>query len=71
MIACLYVSRALPYIARESMANGEGRSKKRSTAFLGPVKILVPQRLRLANGQIKRYFGVIFLSLGIFLGVVS
>ena len=48
--------------------NGQGGS---SSGFFAPLKILVPQRLLLPDGKIKKHYGVIFLCSGIFVGVVS
>ncbi len=71
VIACLYVEFALPQIPRDIMAGAEMKNDKYSKSFLRPLRVLAPQRVRLANGQVKRHFGVIFLCLGVFIGVVS
>jgi hypothetical protein len=40
------------------------------SGFLAPLKVLVPQRLRLADGRLTKHYGVIFLGCGVFIGVV-
>ena len=70
LIAVVYAWVALPYISPESMSDSKGPGHTGVSGFLAPLKILVPQRLRLADGTLKRHYGVIFLCSGIFLGVV-
>uniref|UniRef100_A0A0B7KMX4 Major facilitator superfamily (MFS) profile domain-containing protein n=1 Tax=Bionectria ochroleuca TaxID=29856 RepID=A0A0B7KMX4_BIOOC len=71
LISALYVQFALPYIDPSSMTDGKKSDKGAIAAFLAPLKILVPQRLRLADGRIKKHYGVIFLCAGIFIGVLA
>ena len=63
----VYSRTCLPYISPESMSDKNSRSK----GFLAPLKILVPQRLRLEDGRLRKHYGVIFLCAGIFIGVVA
>ena len=67
ILSGIYVWSALPYISPESMADGA----KGPTGFLTPLKILTPQKLRLADGRTKKHLGVVFLCAGIFLGVLA
>lgn len=62
----------MPYISPESMSNAkkDADSSGGLAAFFAPLKILSPQRLRLADGRIRKHYGVIFLCAGIFVGVV-
>ncbi|KAL1851718.1 hypothetical protein VTK73DRAFT_9369 [Phialemonium thermophilum] len=73
IVAFAYIGVALPDIPREKLALQErAKTEKRTkAAFLGPLKVLLPQRLRLADGQIKKHFGVLLLCCGIFLGVFA
>lgn len=72
LIATIYVRFALPYTSPASMSNGKKTAKSGGlSSFLAPLKILLPQRLRLADGKTKKHYGVIFLCSGIFVGVVS
>lgn len=70
LLASTYAWVALPYISPDSMVDAKEPGQQ-GEGFLAPLKILVPQRLRLENGKIKKHYGVIFLCGGIFLGVVS
>jgi hypothetical protein len=71
ILAGIYVWCALPYISPESMSNGGKNGQKGVSGFLAPLKILTPQRLRLADGRVKKHFGVIFLCSGIFVSVLA
>lgn len=71
IIAGIYARLALPYISPDSMSDGKKPGQQGVSGFLAPLKILVPQRLRLGNGKVTKHYGVIFLCAGIFLGVVS
>lgn len=67
LLSCLYLSIAIPYIPPPVKT---GKSDKKSSGFLAPLRVLVPQNLRLATGKMTKHYGVIFLCAGIFLGVV-
>lgn len=41
------------------------------SGFFAPLKIIVPHRYRLASGKVIKNHSLIFLALGILLGVVS
>lgn len=69
IVSSIYIRLALPYIAPEDMSGGKKGSG--DSGFFAPLKILVPQKIRLADGKVKKHYGVIFLSIGIFVGVVS
>ncbi|KAM0257126.1 hypothetical protein ACHAQJ_004591 [Trichoderma viride] len=71
LIACAYVRLCLPYISPESMSNKKKPGQQGIAGFFAPLKILVPQRMRLPNGGIKKHYGVIILCTGIFLGVLA
>ncbi|KAI6765697.1 hypothetical protein HG530_006767 [Fusarium avenaceum] len=71
ILAGIYVWMALPYISPESMSNGGKPGQQGVSGFLAPLKILTPQKLRLADGRVKKHLGVIFLCSGIFLGVLA
>ncbi|KAL6894855.1 hypothetical protein GGI43DRAFT_424697 [Trichoderma evansii] len=70
LIACVYVRFGIPYISPESMSNKKP-GRQGIAGFFAPLKILIPQRMRLANGGIKKHYGVIVLCAGIFLGVLA
>ncbi|RFU79640.1 hypothetical protein TARUN_2581 [Trichoderma arundinaceum] len=71
LIACVYIRIALPYISPESMSNNKKPGQQSVAGFFAPLKILVPQRVRLSNGNIKKHYGVVILCAGIFLGVLA
>lgn len=71
LVASVYVRLAIPYIAPDSMSSGKKPGQQGVSEFLAPLKILVPQRLRLADGRLRKHYGVIFLGVGIFIGVVA
>ncbi|KAI9159003.1 hypothetical protein HJFPF1_07008 [Paramyrothecium foliicola] len=69
IIAGIFARLTLPYISPESMNDNKKGGKP--SGFLAPLKILVPRRLRLANGSLKKHYGVTILCAGIFLGVLA
>ncbi|KAI5459434.1 major facilitator superfamily domain-containing protein [Mariannaea sp. PMI_226] len=71
LIAGTYARFFLPYISPESLTDGTKQGQSGAAGFLAPLRVLVPQRLKLANGKIRRHLGVIFLCMGIFLGVLA
>ncbi|KAH7129962.1 major facilitator superfamily domain-containing protein [Dactylonectria estremocensis] len=70
LFAGTYAWFTLPYISPDSMVDKNKPGQQRE-GFLAPLRILVPQRLQLANGKIKKHYGVIILCSGIFLGVLA
>jgi hypothetical protein len=71
LVSTVYVQFAMPYISPESMSGAKNvDSGGGLAAFFAPLKILSPQRVRLADGRIRKHYGVIFLCAGIFVGVV-
>ncbi|POR36615.1 hypothetical protein TPAR_03194 [Tolypocladium paradoxum] len=71
IIAGIYARLALPCISPDSMSDGKKPGQQGASGFLAPLKILVPQRLRLGNGKVTKHYGVIFLCGGIFVGVLA
>lgn len=71
LLAGLYARFAIPYIPNESVSDPKLQDQSGVAGFLAPLKILVPQRLRMTDGSLKKHYGVVFLCSGIFLGVVS
>ncbi|KAL7809367.1 hypothetical protein V8C44DRAFT_350543 [Trichoderma aethiopicum] len=71
LLSCTYVHFTLPYISPESMSNKKKPGPPGIAGFFAPLKILVPQRLRTSQGNIKKHYGVIVLCAGIFLGVLA
>lgn len=71
LIATVYVQVMLPYISPDDMADGKKPEVKGIAGFLAPLKVLLPQRIVLKSGLRKKHYGVMFLCLGVFLGIVS
>lgn len=71
LISSVYARTALPYISPESMSDAKKPGQQQGVSgFFAPLRILLPQRLRLADGRLRRHYGVLFLCSGIFIGVV-
>lgn len=70
IVAGIFARLALPYIPPEALAR-KGASAKKNSGFLAPLKVLVPQRLRLKSGKYAKHYAVAILCAGIFTGVVS
>ncbi|OJD28606.1 major facilitator superfamily transporter, partial [Diplodia corticola] len=68
--ATLYAYFFLPYVPPPKQ-DEESEKKQGLSRFLGPAKMLAPQRWRLPDGRIKRHFGVPLLFGGIFTGVLA
>ncbi|KAH6880391.1 hypothetical protein B0T10DRAFT_609499 [Thelonectria olida] len=71
LLAGTYARLALPYIPPEQLLDGKTPGQQGAAGFLAPLRVLAPQRLRLANGNSRKHFGVVFLCMGIFLGVLA
>ncbi|KAH7307984.1 major facilitator superfamily domain-containing protein [Stachybotrys elegans] len=70
LLSALYAQLALPYLPPPA-SNTEQKSGKGSTGMLGPLRILVPRSLQLANGKLTKHYGLTILCLGIFFGVLA
>ncbi|KAF4459835.1 major facilitator superfamily transporter [Fusarium albosuccineum] len=71
LFATLYVKIALPHITPEATVDSNNTVDGRATGFFAPLKILLPQRVRLQSGRIVKHYGVLFLCFGVFLGVLA
>lgn len=49
----------------------KNKDKRANGGFFAPLKVIRPQKYLLENGKVIKNYGLVFLSLGIFLGVVS
>lgn len=70
LIATAYVRVAMPFIPPNALSDPSTQNSKGHTGFFAPLRVLVPQKVLLANGTVARHYGVIFLCVGVFLGVV-
>ncbi|KAL1638792.1 hypothetical protein SLS58_008606 [Diplodia intermedia] len=72
VFATLYAYLFLPYVAPPKReAEKAGAKKQGLSRFLGPARMLAPQRWRLADGRVMRHYGVPLLFAGIFTGVLA
>ncbi|KAI1254536.1 hypothetical protein MGN70_003941 [Eutypa lata] len=70
VVSTIYGALFLP----ESMQGDVGNQKQAAkgiSAFFAPLKIIRPHRYRLESGKIIKNYGLVFLALGIFLGVFA
>ncbi|KAF4534420.1 MFS transporter [Lasiodiplodia theobromae] len=68
--ATLYAYLFLPYVPPPK-ADVVSEKRQGLSRFLGPAKMLAPQRWRLPDGRVTRQFGVPLLFAGIFTGVLA
>lgn len=69
--ASIYARLAMPYISPDSLVDKTKAPRRRGLSnFFQPLKVLLPQRIRLASGRLAAHYGVFFLCFGNFLGVV-
>ncbi|KAJ9139219.1 Major facilitator superfamily transporter [Pleurostoma richardsiae] len=70
--ASLYAGLVLPYVSPESLSDGKvGKGARGLGGFLAPLRVLAPQLVRLPSGRVKKHYGVLFLCMGVFLGVLA
>ncbi|KAI1632147.1 major facilitator superfamily domain-containing protein [Biscogniauxia mediterranea] len=51
--------------------SGQKQGGRGLSAFFAPIKVIVPHRYRLESGKIIKNYGLVFLAIGIFLGVFA
>lgn len=71
VLSAIYSALFIPFIDPKSLSSGDSRNTSGLSTVLAPFKVLMPQRIRLENGRVSRHFGVTFLALGVFLGVLA
>ncbi|CAK7229637.1 hypothetical protein SBRCBS47491_007318 [Sporothrix bragantina] len=73
LFASLFARYALPYISPESLSGPSNKATRRGglAGFVEPLKVLLPQKIRLGSGRIANHYGVFFLCCGVFLGVLA
>lgn len=72
LVSTTYVLSFIPYIDPKDLSSGDNPHKAKGFfGFLSPLKVLGPQEVRLLDGRLKKHFGVLFLALGIFTGVLA
>ncbi|CAK7205804.1 hypothetical protein SEUCBS139899_008583 [Sporothrix eucalyptigena] len=73
IFASIFARYAMPYISPESLSNPNAKTTRRGglAGFFEPLKVLLPQKIRLSSGRIANHYGVFFLCCGVFLGVLA
>ncbi|KAI1341143.1 major facilitator superfamily transporter [Xylariaceae sp. FL0016] len=73
-LCCAYCVLCVPYVDPKTLSAGDedkGPQAKGLGALLGPLRILGPRRMRLGDGRVVKHYGLLFLALGIFMGVLA
>lgn len=71
LASSFYAFMFIPYIDPKTMSDDASRSRGLKSV-LGPFKVLSPCKLRSPeSGKVKSYYGITFLALGVFLGVLA
>ncbi len=71
VLSFIFVVIFTPYVIMPDAALDGTPTAKGIGAFFAPLKILGPQKMRLADGKALKSWSITFLTLGVFLGVVS
>ncbi|KAI1265461.1 major facilitator superfamily domain-containing protein [Xylariaceae sp. FL1019] len=69
LLSCAYTLLAVPYVDPKTLS-GDNKTKGLA-GFFGPLKVLKPQKMALKDGRITKHYGLQFLALGIFTGVLA
>lgn len=71
LTSSFYAFLFIPYIDPKTLSDDSPRSKGLSSV-LSPFRVLAPWKLRSqSSGTVKSYYGITFLALGVFLGVLA
>ncbi|ETS86265.1 hypothetical protein PFICI_00093 [Pestalotiopsis fici W106-1] len=71
VVSVAYSALFIPFIDPKSLSGGKSQSTGGLKSVLAPFRVLMPQRIRLENGKLVQHFGITFLALGVFLGVLA
>ncbi|KAI0103898.1 major facilitator superfamily transporter [Nemania sp. FL0031] len=72
LVSTTYVLSFVPYIDPKDLSSDDSRPKgKGFFGFLSPLKVLGPKKMVLQDGRIVKHYGIFFLALGIFTGVLA
>ncbi|CEJ89683.1 hypothetical protein VHEMI05508 [[Torrubiella] hemipterigena] len=71
-LSSLVARLTLPYIPPPPPSKlKKGSKSSKLPPFLEPLRVLSPQTIRLANGTVRKHYGVLYLCTGIFTGVLA
>ncbi|KAI6818491.1 hypothetical protein KC332_g10093 [Hortaea werneckii] len=68
ILCCIYIQLCLPEIHNKEV---EAKASKSLSSFFDPIKIFAPQKFIRPNGHVYKEYGVLFLGIGTFLGVLA
>ncbi|KAI7186890.1 hypothetical protein KC363_g6309 [Hortaea werneckii] len=68
ILCCIYIQLCLPDIHNKEV---EARASKSLSSFFDPIKMFAPQKFIRPNGHVYNEYGVLFLGIGTFLGVLA
>ncbi|KAH9890301.1 major facilitator superfamily transporter [Xylariomycetidae sp. FL2044] len=70
-VCCVYTAFFCPYIDPEKVRSDQDTKGKGLSSYLGPLKSLGPQKMRREDGRLFKHYGITFLAIGIFTGVLA
>ncbi|KAI7585287.1 hypothetical protein KC346_g17733, partial [Hortaea werneckii] len=68
ILCCIYIQLCLPEIHNKEV---EAKASKSLSSFFDPIKMFAPQKFIRPNGHVYKEYGVLFLGIGTFLGVLA
>ncbi|KAI6831531.1 hypothetical protein KC340_g7709 [Hortaea werneckii] len=68
ILCCIYIQVCLPEIHNKEV---EAKASKSLSSFFDPIKMFAPQKFIRPNGHVYKEYGVLFLGIGTFLGVLA
>ncbi|KAI7355348.1 hypothetical protein KC320_g2864 [Hortaea werneckii] len=68
ILCCIYIQLCLPEIHNKEV---EAKASKSISSFFDPIKMFAPQKFIRPNGYVYNEYGVLFLGIGTFLGVLA
>ena len=68
VLCCIYIQLCLPEIHNKEV---EAKASKSLSSFFDPIKMFAPQKFIRPNGHLYKEYGVLFLGIGTFLGVLA
>ncbi|KAL4937280.1 hypothetical protein BDV06DRAFT_227088 [Aspergillus oleicola] len=71
-LSSAYSAKFVPYIDPKTLSDSNAATKPRNwKALVSGLNVLSPKKIQLANGHIRRHYGIPFLALGVFMGVLA
>ncbi|KAF7549532.1 hypothetical protein G7Z17_g6324 [Cylindrodendrum hubeiense] len=70
-LSSVYSALFIPYIDPKTLTDTGSRKQQGWGKLFGAVKVLTPKALRLEDGRRVNHYGITFLALGVFMGVLA